>query len=170
MKGEWKEKTEASGDSKHGMLRIIMIVDEMFDKTYWIVDILPEQVPKDSAGQYFAIEEYFLKEPQISELRKGMARIILKLNCYYDIYVINEIKEEVNESAVRNPNPDDLINLFSGEHAVDRVCILVEGEDALIVSNRDETYLTVYGPTSRLLNVISILAQAEGMHVWRPSN
>lgn len=145
-----------------------MRIDELLEKTYWIVDILPKQVPKDSAGQYFAIEEYYLKEPQLSVLRQKLARIILKLNCYYDIYIMNNFDGEEIESAIRNPNPDDLNNLFVGKYAIDRICLLVGGEDTLIVSNKDDTYLTVYGPTSQLLNMIRILAQAEGMYVWKP--
>lgn len=145
-----------------------MRIDELLEKTYWIVDILPKQVPKDSAGQYFAIEEYYLKEPQLSVLRQKLARIILKLNCYYDIYVINNFEGEGIESAIRNPSPDDLNNMFVGKYAINRICLLIGGVDTLIVSNKDDTYLTVYGPTAQLLNMIRLLAQAEGMYVWKP--
>lgn len=145
-----------------------MRIDELLEKTYWIVDILPKQVPKDSAGQYFAIEEYYLKEPQLSVLRQKLARIILKLNCYYDIYVINDFDGEGIESAIRNPSPDDLNNMFVGKYAINRICLLIGGVDTLIVSNKDDTYLTVYGPTAQLLNMIRLLAQAEGMYVWKP--
>ena len=145
-----------------------MRIDELLEKTYWIVDILPKQVPKDSAGQYFAIEEYYLKEPQLSVLRQKLARIILKLNCYYDIYVINDFDGEGIESAIRNPSPDDLNNMFVGKYAINRICLLIGGIDTLIVSNKDDTYLTVYGPTAQLLNMIRLLAQAEGMYVWKP--
>ena len=31
-------------------------VFELLEKPYWVVDILPKQVPKDSAGQYFKLE------------------------------------------------------------------------------------------------------------------
>ncbi|MCR5310024.1 MAG: hypothetical protein K6E32_01250 [Lachnospiraceae bacterium] len=41
----------------------------MLEKPYWILDILPKQVPKDSPGQYFAIEDFFLKE-QLTEIKK----------------------------------------------------------------------------------------------------
>ena len=35
-------------------------IDELLQCSYWIIDILPSQVPKDSPGQYFAVEDYFL--------------------------------------------------------------------------------------------------------------
>ncbi|WP_408070716.1 hypothetical protein [Butyrivibrio sp. JL13D10] len=31
-------------------------VEELLQKQYWIIDILPEWVPADSPGQYFEIE------------------------------------------------------------------------------------------------------------------
>ena len=34
------------------------IIDELIEKEYWVVDILPEQVPENSPGQYFDIEKY----------------------------------------------------------------------------------------------------------------
>ena len=71
-----------------------MDIDELLEKPYWIVDILPKQVAKNSNGQYFAIEQYYLREPQSSELRKKYAHLILKLNCYYDILVLSSLKTQ----------------------------------------------------------------------------
>lgn len=34
-------------------------IDDLLQKPYWIIDILPKQVPADSSGQYFAVEKYF---------------------------------------------------------------------------------------------------------------
>ena len=36
-------------------------IDELLQAPYWIVDILPEQVPADGPGQYFAVERYYLR-------------------------------------------------------------------------------------------------------------
>ena len=41
-------------------------IEELLHSPYWIVDILPAQVPKDSPGQYFAIERYFLQEKRMA--------------------------------------------------------------------------------------------------------
>ena len=32
-------------------------VEELLQCPYWIIDILPSQVPADSPGQYFAVEK-----------------------------------------------------------------------------------------------------------------
>ena len=41
-------------------------IEELLQTPYWIVDIFPKQVPKDSPGQYFEIEKY-LREAGILE-------------------------------------------------------------------------------------------------------
>ena len=70
-------------------------IEELLEKPYWIIDILPKQVLKDSAGQYFAIEGFFLKE-QLREIKKKHIGVILKLNCYVDISIDGE----------KNPAPE----------------------------------------------------------------
>ena len=45
-------------------------IEELLEKPYWIIDILPKQVPKESPEQYFAIEDFFLKD-QLSEIKKN---------------------------------------------------------------------------------------------------
>ena len=37
-------------------------IEELLNTPYWIIDILPMRVPKDAPGQYFSIEDFFLKE------------------------------------------------------------------------------------------------------------
>ena len=44
-------------------------VEELLECPYWIIDILPLQVPKDSPGQYFAVEKYFLQDKRIEEIK-----------------------------------------------------------------------------------------------------
>ncbi len=60
-------------------------IDELLEQPYWVVDILPEQVPANSPGQYFAVEDYYLKKPRIAALHRKFAEILLKLNCYFDL-------------------------------------------------------------------------------------
>ena len=144
-----------------------MDIDELIEKPYWIVDILPEQVAKNSDGQYFAIEQYYLSEPQNSELRKKYAGLILKLNCYHDIYVLNDFAED-SECGELNPDPNKLVSYIVGEYAKNSVRFFVRNENTLIVSNIDDTYLTIYNPSERALALIRRLAAAEGLYVWRP--
>lgn len=144
-------------------------IDELLVKPYWVADILPEQVPKYSAGNFPAIEQYFLREPQLSELRKKFLNIILKLNCFYDISVLAYPEGDMKEKdAEVNPDPEKLYSLFIGENAAGCVQVLLMNEDALVVSNKDDTCMAVFNPTERLLTMVRRLAAAEGLFVWKP--
>jgi len=48
-------------------------VEELLQCPYWIVDILPSQVPEDSPGQYFAVEKYFLQGDRIEEIKQNIS-------------------------------------------------------------------------------------------------
>ena len=138
------------------------MIETLLNKPYWVVDFLPEQVPDGSAGQFFAVEEYFLREPALSGLRRRFTDILLKLNCYYDFQVCAADSEEF----VRNPAPEALAARILD--AQENLCILLPREDALITLDRDDTCMTVYNPSETLLNRLRLLASAEGLFLWQP--
>ncbi len=80
-----------------------MTIEELLEKPYWIIDILPKQVPKDSPGQYFAVEDFFLKE-ELSEIKKKHINVVLKLNCYMDITIDDDM----------NPSPEQIRDTMLG--------------------------------------------------------
>ena len=127
-----------------------MTIEELLEKPYWIIDILPKQVPKDSPGQYFAIEDFFLKE-QLSEIKKKHINVILKLNCYMDITIDDE----------KNPAPERIWDTM-----LDRY-VYIMLEDAMILSEADDTHLTVFNPNEGLLDLIKEISYSEGLFVWK---
>ena len=60
-------------------------IEELLQCPYWIIDILPSQVPKDSPGQYFAVEKYFLQGDRMKEIKQKHIGLILK----EDIFLIH---------------------------------------------------------------------------------
>ena len=56
--------------------------DELMEKEYMLIDILPEQVPAGSKGQFFGIEEYYLQKSRLDAIRRSFADMLLKLNCW----------------------------------------------------------------------------------------
>ena len=129
-------------------------IDELLQAPYWIVDILPEQVPKDSPGQYFAVEEYFLTEPRLTAIKQTHINVILKLNCYRDIWL--------DEETTVNPPPERI----AAEMFRRRLCIMTG--DSMIVSEPDDTYMTIYNPDEKLLELIKVISNGEGLFVWKP--
>ena len=134
------------------------MMEELLNKPYWVIDFLPRQVPAKGDGQFFAVEEYYLRSP----LRRGFAEILLKLNCYYDI----EVCEPETEKWQKNPPPEALFSWIADNEK--DLCVLLPAENALITANRDDLYMTVYAPSEELLQLLRSLAAASGLFLWQP--
>lgn len=61
-----------------------------------------------------------------------------------------------------NPPPEWIAAAIQERHT----CILID--DALLVSEPDNTALTIYNPDEYLLSLIKSLASGEGLYVWQP--
>lgn len=129
-------------------------IEALLEQPCWVIDLLPEQVPADSAGQYFAVERYYLSESQLSRVKQKHIDLVLKLNCYRDLSLDGE--------AAVNPPPERIASAMRERH----VCILTDG--ALFVSEPDELCLALYHPDEALLSLTKILAAGEGLYVWQP--
>lgn len=129
-------------------------IEELLEKPYWILDILPKQVQEGSPGQFFAVERYFLEPSRLAAVKENHVRTILKLNCYRSL--------SLGEGTETNPPPEEIAKAVRTRH----VCLLVD--DAMIVSDPDELYLTVYDPDESLLTLLRALAVGEGLYLWKP--
>ena len=137
------------------------IIEAFLDKPYWIIDILPIQVPADAAGQYFRIERYFLS--QLDIISKRFASVLVKLNCYIDLQV------GLEEDWISNPDPDNLERLFRNAASLrSPLSIIIGPNNALVTFSGDDHYMTLYGPDPDLLSMIRKLASGEGLFVWGP--
>ena len=137
-----------------------MTIDELLLTPYRIIDILPERVPENSPGQYFAVERYFLKD---KALRRRQAELFLKLNCYYDLTFVLP-RPDGTEEEIFNPAPETVTKLVGREY----LCVLIGGEapEALITADRADAYMTVYHAEGRLLDLIRKLTEAAGLFLW----
>lgn len=130
-------------------------IDELLQCPYWIIDILPSQVPENSPGQYFTVENYFLQDGRLEVIKQKHINLILKLNCYRDI--------SLSDETVINPLP---------EHVADEMrkrYLYIMIDDSMILSEPDDTHLTVFNPDSQLLELIRQIASGEGLFVWKPA-
>ena len=130
-------------------------VEELLQCPYWIIDILPSQVPQESPGQYFSVEKYFLQGERLEEIKQKHIDLILKLNCYRDI--------SIGDETVINPLPDHI-----ADEMKKRYLYIMIGE-SMILSEPDDTHLTVFDPDPRLLELIRQIASGEGLFVWKPA-
>ena len=135
------------------------LTERLLEQACWVIDILPRQVPADGAGQYFAVEQFLMTVPQLEDLYARFARLILKLNCYYDIILGSE------EEWYEEPMPEHLwakiIRCADGGY----LNLLFPKEEALITLSGGDLYMTLYGSSKELLETVKQLAGAEGLFV-----
>ena len=127
-------------------------IEDLLQTRYWIIDILPKRVPKDSPGQYFAVESYCLRGERLAAIKQKHVSLILKLNCYRDI--------SLDEEPTVNPAPQQI-----AERICRRYTYIRTGE-AMLLSEPDDTHLTLFNPDEELLDLVSALAAGEGLYVW----
>ena len=121
-----------------------MTIEDLLKKPYYVIDFLPMQVLKNSEGQFFDVEKYYLKN--IKELHKKFTDIVLKLNCYYDLEFIIGDKSEVN------PKPTVIEkNIKSKKY------VLIRFDKALITIDKSDLYMTIYNPNSKNLKILKDL-------------
>lgn len=140
------------------------IVEQLLDVPHWVIDLLPRQVPLESEGQFFAVEQYYLKTQRYERLCRRFADVLLKLNCYYDMLVNRAPFHEW----IKNPEPATLVDWLMDSMKQGYLCILVENEKTLITASSDDTHLTLYNPSPALLELVGQLASAAGLFLWQP--
>ena len=158
---------EVLSDSGPGVVmpgRFDDLMGDLLEGPYRIVDILPEQVPGDADGQYFAVERYFLQPDRIRPLRRRFAEILLRLNCYYDMAV----SFDSCENWEINPDPGSFAGRLADLSGNDFLRAVFAEQRAMIDIEHDDTYMTVYDPDSLLLDKLQRLAAAEGLFIWSP--
>ena len=136
-------------------------IEELLERPYRVIDILPYQVPAGNGGNYFQVEEHYLKDPQKGRLRQRFAEVLLKLNCYYPFLIYLD-----DGTIIDAPSPEKLEKLILQNE--DTVDIVLESVDALITVRHDDTYMTVYNADEKLLDTVKALAMAEGLFLWKP--
>ena len=136
----------------------------LLEGPYWIVDILPEQVSADAAGQYFAVERYFLQRPRIVPLRRRFAELLLRLNCYVDMAV----SFDSCASWETNPDPETFAKRMTELSGNEFLRAVFAEQNAMIDYDHNDTYLTVYDPDAALLDKVRALAAGAGLFVWGP--
>ena len=139
------------------------MLDDFFNKEYWIVDFLPKQVPENAGGRFFSVEQYYLEPSHYAVMREQFSDILLKLYCYYDLRLfVNDDTE-----GIANPEPELLASHIKDNQG--NLCLLIGASEGFITLGRDDTHMTVYAPSEELLDLVRALANAVGLFVWKPS-
>lgn len=128
-------------------------IDELLQAPCWVIDPLPRQVPPDSPGQFFAIERYWLEPEHLAHIKQRHINVVLKLNCYVAISLDGE--------AQVNPDPAHIAEQMRTR------TLFVMLDDAMILSEPDDTNLSLFNPSEELLELVEAVAASEGLYVWK---
>ena len=139
------------------------IVEQLLEKPYWVIDLLPYQVPQDGRGQFFTVEQYYLKEPRHKQLCRQFSDVLLKLNCYHELLVSRDCGDEW-----LYPDPGMLEKWLTEALQHGHLCILIDDGDTLITASGGDTHLTLYNPSDAILELVGKLATAAGLFLWQP--
>ena len=138
------------------------IPETLFGKPYWLIDVLPEQVPEERAAAYFAAERYWLRPENLEGIRRRFADLLLKLNCYHSLEAAAG-----EDASVPVLAPEQLAARI--KEAREDLVFFLPGMNAVITLNRDDLYMTVYNPPKPLLELLGRLAPADGLFLRRPA-
>ena len=142
-----------------------MSIEELLNQPYYVMDILPKQVPADGGGQYFKVERYYLNH--VERLSRQYTDVLLKLNCYYDLVFSHDA-----EHWQLNPEPETIVGMvhdcLSEEPTEACLYVMLAEGSMLLTLQRDATHMTLYHLTDELLQLLCQLASAAGLFVWSP--
>ena len=142
-----------------------MSIEELLKRPYYIMDILPMQVPAVGGGQYYKVEKYYLND--VERLSRQYADVLLKLNCYYDLAFSHDA-----EHWQKNPEPEKIVRMvkacLSEESTESFLYVMLTDVPMLLTLQRDITHMTLYNPSDELLQLLGQLASSEGLFVWSP--
>lgn len=137
------------------------LMEGLLQKPYAVIDVFPAQVPADRSSVYLETESWFLKNGESKRLARKLARILVKLHCYFDIDMHTEgwhsgISAARLEKAVRH----------AVKNSKGGLGLLLAQEQTLICLEGSSLHMTVYHPSSRVQEILKPLAQSEGLF-WR---
>lgn len=142
----------------------IMTIEDYLESSYWVIDLLPKQVPTQSRGQYFRIEKHYRKPPRIDALYRKFSDILLKLNCYEDMAFGTD-----GEQWDTNPLPTQIEAMIRQSLSDLRMLyVMLPAEEMLITLSADDTYMTIYNPSTEILELLASLVASEGLFLWKP--
>ena len=140
-------------------------IEKLLEKPCFVIDFLPKQVPKDSKGQYFEVEQYLLHQYNSDYFYNRFLNVILKIMCYYHIDVKWKGWHE-------QPSPQFIAQALKEmmNDRSDTIAIIFPDEETLLVCDWDSLNLAVYNSNSDMQDIMSSIARSEGLFWWPSSN
>ena len=137
------------------------LVDQLLEKTCYIIDFLPQKVNEHCNGQFFEVENYLLIHYNRFGIRDRIICILLKMMCYYPVSVLWS-------EWIENPKPEQVVYIIdtimkkqSGE-----LNVIFTNKNALLQFDWDCLNISIYNPNGEMKILFEKIASSEGMF-WR---
>ncbi len=145
------------------MATLDITVERLFEDDYWIIDILPSQIPIEKQAEYRALTDEYYESGKIAQLHRRYADILTMINSRFKTAMLCMPEDEWTIS------PDDVAVKDAVIHHTERGCVdlLLPEEETLISLQAEDLYITVYHPTEEILSLLRQAVSESGFYIWQ---
>ena len=145
------------------MATLDITVERLLEDDYWIIDILPSQIPIEKQAEYRALTDEYFESGKVAQLHRRYADILTMINSRFKTAMLCMPEDDWMISPHDNAVKDAVI------HHTERGCVdlLIPEEDTLISLQAEDLYITVYHPTKEILSLLRKAVSESGFYIWQ---
>ena len=145
------------------MATLDITVERLLEDDYWIIDILPSQIPIEKQAEYRALTDEYYESGKVAELHRRYADILTMINGRFKTAMLCMPEDEWTIS------PCDIAVKDAVIHHTERGCVdlLLPEEETLISLQSEDLYITVYHPTEEILSLLRQAVSKQGFYIWQ---
>ena len=145
------------------MATLDITVERLLEDDYWIIDILPSQIPIEKQAEYRALTDEYYESGKIAQLHQRYADILTMINSRFKTAMLCMPEDEWTIS------PCDIAVKDAVIHHTERGCVdlLLPEEETLISLQAEDLYITVYHPTEEILSLLRQAVSESGFYIWQ---
>ena len=136
--------------------------DTLFGSPYWLLDIVPSQIPQSRAADYAALERAYRQTEKLAALYSLFAELLAVVSKRYAA-VLTVFPEDKQTEAPSGRQIAEAVRTHSRRGAVQ----LLPKERSLLVLDAEDLYMTVYQPQPALLSLLRTEAEKRNLFLWR---
>ena len=145
------------------MATLDITVERLLEDDYWIIDILPAQIPVGKQAEYRALTDEYFESRKVAELHRRYADMLTMINSRFSTAMLCMPEDKWTISPADSAVIDAVIR------HTERGCVdlLLPDEDVLVSLQAEDLYITVYHPTSEILSLLQQTVSKMGFYIWQ---
>ena len=145
------------------MATLDITVERLLEDDYWIIDILPSQIPIEKQAEYRALTDEYFESGKVAQLHRRYADILTMINSRFKTAMLCMPEDEWTIS------PDDVAVKDAVIHHTEQGCVdlLLTEEETLISLQAEDLYIAVYHPTEEILSLLRQAVSESGFYIWQ---